>query len=305
MRVELTRRFRFESAHRLPMVPPEHKCHRVHGHSFRIDVTLEGEIDPQMGWLVDFGEISARVEPVLRQELDHRLLNDVPGLENPTSEVLSVWLWTRRRDRWVWWRDRFLTLTALGLATYVLLPTAPPWLAAREGELDPVARTAGRGWSVIGLEVADRVLDLGRAAVNLTAALPSLHAAYAAFTAVALWRGTRRPWRALLAAYPLAMGFALVVSGEHYVFDVLLGYLYAAGTVVLVRRVERWWAARRAGTGAPVLDLREPVPVSAGGGSPLDGSPLDRSPAGPSPGGPAEHPAVDHQVGARDPRRQV
>lgn len=95
MRVELTRRFRFESAHRLPMVPPDHKCSRVHGHSFRIDVTLEGEVDPAMGWLVDFGEIAARVEPVLRQELDHRLLNDVPGLENPTSEVLCGWLWKR------------------------------------------------------------------------------------------------------------------------------------------------------------------------------------------------------------------
>ena len=99
MRVELTRRFRFESAHRLPMVPPDHKCARVHGHSFRIDVSLEGEVDPRAGWLVDFGEISARVEPVLRQELDHRLLNDVPGLENPTSEILACWLWTRIRPK--------------------------------------------------------------------------------------------------------------------------------------------------------------------------------------------------------------
>ena len=95
MRVELVKRFRFESAHRLPMVPADHKCFRVHGHSFRVDVAIAGEIDPAMGWLVDFGEIAARVEPVLRQELDHRLLNDVPGLENPTSEMLSVWLWNR------------------------------------------------------------------------------------------------------------------------------------------------------------------------------------------------------------------
>jgi 6-pyruvoyltetrahydropterin/6-carboxytetrahydropterin synthase len=95
VRVELTKTFRFESAHRLPMVPPEHKCHRVHGHSYVIDVTAAGEVDPAMGWLVDFGEITARVEPVIRQELDHRLLNDIPGLENPTSEVLSGWLWNR------------------------------------------------------------------------------------------------------------------------------------------------------------------------------------------------------------------
>lgn len=95
MRVELVKEFRFESAHRLPMVPPEHKCFRMHGHSYRIEVCLAGDIDPKLGWLVDFGEIAARVEPLLKQELDHRVLNDVPGLENPTSEVLAGWLWKR------------------------------------------------------------------------------------------------------------------------------------------------------------------------------------------------------------------
>jgi 6-pyruvoyltetrahydropterin/6-carboxytetrahydropterin synthase len=95
MRVELTREYTFEAAHRLPMVPPEHKCSRMHGHSFRIEVVVAGEIDPRMGWLVDYGEITSIVEPILRRELDHRALNDVPGLENPTSENLSVWLWNR------------------------------------------------------------------------------------------------------------------------------------------------------------------------------------------------------------------
>ena len=95
MRVELSRTFRFEAAHHLPMVPPDHKCHRVHGHSYVVDVTLAGEVDPESGWLVDFGEIRERIDPVLRGELDHRLLNDVPGLGNPTSEVLCGWLWKR------------------------------------------------------------------------------------------------------------------------------------------------------------------------------------------------------------------
>ena len=95
MRVELVKEFHFEAAHRLPLVPPEHKCFRMHGHSFRVEIVVSGEVDASLGWLVDFGEISARVEPVLRQELDHRVLNDVPGLENPTSELLSVWLWKR------------------------------------------------------------------------------------------------------------------------------------------------------------------------------------------------------------------
>jgi 6-pyruvoyltetrahydropterin/6-carboxytetrahydropterin synthase len=99
MRVELTKEFRFEAAHRLPMVPPEHKCHRLHGHSFRIEITVAGEVDAKTGWLVDYAGITAVVQPVLQGELDHRTLNDVPGLENATSEVLCGWLWHRFAPR--------------------------------------------------------------------------------------------------------------------------------------------------------------------------------------------------------------
>ncbi len=95
MHVELRKEYRFEAAHRLPMVPPEHKCARLHGHSYRVEVCIAGEIDPALGWLQDFGDITAVVEPLLKGELDHRTLNDVAGLENPTSEILCVWLWRR------------------------------------------------------------------------------------------------------------------------------------------------------------------------------------------------------------------
>jgi len=95
MRVELTKEYSFEAAHRLPMVPPEHPCARMHGHSFRIEVTLAGALDERMGWFVDFDRISSVVEPLLKRELDHRTLNDVAGLENPTSELLCIWLWKR------------------------------------------------------------------------------------------------------------------------------------------------------------------------------------------------------------------
>jgi 6-pyruvoyltetrahydropterin/6-carboxytetrahydropterin synthase len=95
MRVELTKDYRFEAAHRLPHVPPDHKCYRMHGHSFCVEITIAGEVDEKMGWLQDFGEITAVVEPMLKRELDHRTLNDVAGLENPTSEVLCGWLWRR------------------------------------------------------------------------------------------------------------------------------------------------------------------------------------------------------------------
>lgn len=94
MRVRLTHEFPLESAHFLPQVPEGHKCRRVHGHGFVVEVHVEGEVDPGAGWLMDYADLRTAFEP-LRQELDHRLLNDVPGLENPTSENLAAWLWRR------------------------------------------------------------------------------------------------------------------------------------------------------------------------------------------------------------------
>jgi 6-pyruvoyltetrahydropterin/6-carboxytetrahydropterin synthase len=94
MRTRLSRDFRFESAHFLPKVPEGHKCARMHGHSYAVTVTVEGEIDPTTGWLVDFAEIDDRVMPVIRT-IDHRVLNEIEGLANPTSELLAVWLWKR------------------------------------------------------------------------------------------------------------------------------------------------------------------------------------------------------------------
>lgn len=92
---EIVKEFKFEAAHRLPHVPAGHKCGRLHGHSYRFSLHLRGKIDPHSGWLVDFGDISRVVLPLLEQHLDHYYLNDVPGLENPTSENLAIWLWLK------------------------------------------------------------------------------------------------------------------------------------------------------------------------------------------------------------------
>jgi 6-pyruvoyltetrahydropterin/6-carboxytetrahydropterin synthase len=99
MRVELSREFRFEAAHWLPQVPAEHKCRRLHGHGYHLEVVVAGEVDPATGWLMDFADIRAAVEPLLKEQLDHRNLNEVPGLENPTSEVLCGWLWRKLEPR--------------------------------------------------------------------------------------------------------------------------------------------------------------------------------------------------------------
>src|SRR6266545_556524 len=92
--MEIFREFTFEAAHRLPKVPEGHKCARLHGHSFRVEVHVGGEVDPDAGWIMDFAEIKKAFAP-LHDQLDHRYLNEVPGLENPTSENLAEWIWSR------------------------------------------------------------------------------------------------------------------------------------------------------------------------------------------------------------------
>ena len=92
MKIEKT--FRFEAAHWLPHVPKGHKCGRMHGHSFRITLTLEGAVNQVSGWVVDYAEIKDAFAP-LEKQLDHYCLNDINGLENPTSEVLAKWIWDK------------------------------------------------------------------------------------------------------------------------------------------------------------------------------------------------------------------
>lgn len=83
---------RFESAHFLPHVPPDHKCRRVHGHSYRCEIHVTGPVDPQLGWVADFAEIRRAFEPI-RKRIDHHLLNEIEGLENPTGERIAAWIW--------------------------------------------------------------------------------------------------------------------------------------------------------------------------------------------------------------------
>jgi 6-pyruvoyltetrahydropterin/6-carboxytetrahydropterin synthase len=96
MKFELQQHFQIESARFLPHLEKTHPCSRVHGHSFKIILTLVGEADPEMGWVIDYNEIQVLMKPILEQ-IDHRLLNEVPGLENPTSELLTKWLFDKAR----------------------------------------------------------------------------------------------------------------------------------------------------------------------------------------------------------------
>jgi hypothetical protein len=154
--------------------------------------------------------------------------------------TVAGFLWARDRREFQRFARRIVTLSAAGLATYIAFPAAPPWMAAEMGLLHGVAGTTSDGWKVIGGGTAS-LFDEGRRTVNLIAAVPSLHAAFTLLVALFLWPRVRRPFRPLLLLYPLAMGLTLMATGEHYFFDVLLGWLYAGG----VMGAWAWWERRR------------------------------------------------------------
>ncbi len=147
-----------------------------------------------------------------------------------TPLVLGV-LWVRNRPRWGRYARLVVALSAAGLVTYVLYPAAPPWLAAKDGVIEPVQRLSGAGWEVLGLPRAGALLADSQGQVNQVAAVPSLHTAFAVLTCLVLYPVAKRAWqRAGLVAYPVLMALVLVWSGEHYVVDTLLGAVYAAAS---------------------------------------------------------------------------
>jgi 6-pyruvoyltetrahydropterin/6-carboxytetrahydropterin synthase len=92
--MKITQAFTFEAAHRLPNVPVTHRCFRMHGHSYRVELRLEGPVDLETGFVVDFFDVEHAFKPLLEQ-LDHHCLNEIEGLSNPTAENIAVWIWER------------------------------------------------------------------------------------------------------------------------------------------------------------------------------------------------------------------
>ncbi len=172
--------------------------------------------------------------------------------------ALAGWLWARDRLAFQRFTRRLVTLALCGLATYVAFPAAPPWMASEMGLIDPIHRSVGRGWEVIGIGTAS-LFDKGQASSNLVAAVPSLHTAFTTLVALFLWKRVRRRWlRPLLLLYPLAMGLTLMATGEHWFFDVALGCLYAGA----VMAAWSWWERRREAK-LPAAPLA-PEPEAAG-----------------------------------------
>jgi PAP2 superfamily len=160
--------------------------------------------------------------------------------------ALAGVLWARDRLAFLRFAKRLVTLALAGLATYILFPAAPPWMAGETGALEHVYRTTSKGWEILGVGTA-ALFSSGQDKVNLVAAVPSLHSGFCMLVALFLWpRVRRRALRPLLLLYPLAMGVTLMATGEHYFFDVALGWLYAGAVMAGWSQWERRRAAGRA-----------------------------------------------------------
>ena len=153
--------------------------------------------------------------------------------------VTTAFLWFRVRARFRPWITAVLVMTVAGTMTYVVYPMAPPWLADRLGIVDGVTRISDIGWGHLHLEPVGELLTRSQGAANPVAAMPSLHAAGAALVLLFCWSRAGAWRRTLLAAYALSMGFVLVYTGEHYVVDVVAGWLAAVLGVSAGRRSER------------------------------------------------------------------
>lgn len=92
--MQIFKQFTFDSAHFLPFVPDGHKCKEIHGHTYRLIVYVDGELEQQLGWVMDFADMKIVIDPIVKS-IDHKLLNNIAGLENPTCEIIAVWLWNK------------------------------------------------------------------------------------------------------------------------------------------------------------------------------------------------------------------
>ncbi len=161
------------------------------------------------------------------------------------TPVLAAILWKFDRSRFRVFAVFVATLSFMGLATYALFPAAPPWMAAQAHLTGPITRIVPVVMASVGTKSAGSLFEHGYAYANNVAAVPSLHTAFALLIAITLWPVVPRALRPLVAIYPLAMGFTLVYTGEHYVFDVVLGWVYTVVAVLAGRAIMRWWMARR------------------------------------------------------------
>ncbi|MGD0167072.1 MAG: phosphatase PAP2 family protein [Gaiellaceae bacterium] len=176
--------------------------------------------------------------------------------------LVAALLWAIRPRRFRRYMAAVVTLAMLGFTTYALFPASPPWMASNRGALPPLQRIVAIVWQHIPVSAMSPLFERGSQYANNVAAMPSLHAAYALLIVVFFWKSARWYWRIPLAIYPLAMGFALVYMAEHYVVDVIAGWIYALVAYVVVVKASNWLSLRSARKELQGL-LDEPLPETA------------------------------------------
>jgi membrane-associated phospholipid phosphatase len=181
------------------------------------------------------------------------------------SFVIAAWLWKFAYPRFRRFVALFLGLTFSAFATYLFYPATPPWLASHQAHLAPTSKIIDEMWAHIGLANGSNVFSATSHLANPVAAMPSLHAAYTMLICLFFWKTARR-WRWLLAAYPILMALTLVYTGEHFVIDILFGWLYAVVVYVVGSRLYDRWQQRRHPVDpepAPAVDEDRQVAVTA------------------------------------------
>lgn len=169
--------------------------------------------------------------------------------------LVGLWLWVRSRSRYLRYMAGFVGMTTLGYVTYVVFPAVPPWLASQRGALAPTHRIVRELWEHLGQRGIADLFSGTTLYANDVAAIPSLHAAYPTLIALFFWQGSRPGARAALALYAVVMALVLVYSAEHYVLDILLGWLFAFATAIAIRRLE---PAPRRDVAAPFVVKDDP-----------------------------------------------
>ncbi|HVF19021.1 MAG TPA: phosphatase PAP2 family protein [Mycobacteriales bacterium] len=204
------------------------------------DLTARAHVDPHR-W---FDEVVFGRAPTLW--LQEHLWSGRPRVHDYVAWVVylthfvvplgvAVVLWERSAAAFRRYVAALLTLTFAGFATYAAYPAVPPWMASKDGDLEPTTRIVGEVFADTGVRRASELVDTGTALSNPVAALPSLHAAVPLLLVLLAWPIARRSWhRVVLASYPVLMAVVLVYGAEHYVFDILLGWAYAVGVVVIL-----------------------------------------------------------------------
>jgi hypothetical protein len=173
--------------------------------------------------------------------------------------VVAALLWRFAYPRFRQFRLLFVILSGLGCLTYAIYPADPPWLVSQQlHDLPYISRVLIETWNTVGLHQAGSLVERGSAFHDQVAAVPSLHAGVTMLVCLFFWSMSRWWARALLAFYVFAMAFTLVYSGEHYVFDIVTGWIYAGVVYFGVAYIRR----RRA-RGASMSSSMPPVPAEA------------------------------------------